>query len=287
MLRHRSLLASGLLACLTIAACSTPTHSAGHGALSPNGSAIGSSTPAGTGSPTAVVPTGAATGTTSTTGPTSATVAPVKITTTVQPVSTSNEETTACPYTFTVTATVAVSRGPITVTYDWKNSGGVTSAPRALSFNGSGPQQETIRIQQVLSGNTVTGGETLEIVGHSATAVGPDSATYRLTCDPYAETPIANPSSGNSCPYSAEFSTNIHTFGPGDVTYEWYFSDGTTSSGDVNFTGQGASQSTVFTFHAVPFTVALKRFGAYLAITSGQGFTTASVHPSCFLKKAP
>ncbi len=295
MRRHQSFLAIGLVLCLAIAACSSSSHTTGSLSGAPVNIAPSTPSPADTGvlpgttSPTDTTPPTGTTspGTTSPTSGTGTTTAPagppITVTATIEPVA--DVTTTACPYTFTVTAKISVSRGPITLRYGWRHSDAPPEVQK-ITFSGSGPQTKSISVQQTLADVQIEGAEALQIIGHSATFIGPTYVQYTLICGATAEDPIATPSSGTSCPYTAEFSTNIRTLGPQDVTYEWVFSDGTSTPGDVNFTGSGPAQSTVFTFHSVPFTVFTNRFHASLHITSAGGYTTKFISPTCTPTKA-
>jgi hypothetical protein len=284
MRRQQPFAVIGLIMCLAVAACTTTAHgSAASPTANPSVPSLPSTAPA-------VAPTAAtSTPTTATTRPagsstTKSTTSPIAISESLS--GPGDIITTHCPYTVTVTAEISVNHGPTSVTYEWKSSDGTPPVTSKITFAGAGPQSRTLTAQQRLSGVNVPGGEELIVYAPDGKKESDNTTSFKLVCGATADTPVATPSNG-TCGYTAEFSTNLHSLGPQDVTYQWVFSDGTTKSGDVDFTSLGAAQATISTSHTVGLTSLLKPFTATLHITSAGGFVTGPVHPGCRPVKAP
>jgi hypothetical protein len=185
---------------------------------------------------------------------------------------------TQCPHTYTINGVVSVNKGPETLTYGCKIDGAASTHLHKVQFSGRGSQSRNVGFDYSISGFMRTTTIELVVIGHNAKPAPIASTKFELVCGATVEPVSVSPTTG-TCPFNAEYSTNIHVPAAQTVSYQWIFSDGTTSqTQSVALTNptnpiDGAVQTSIFTFHQV--TTGVPGGGAArVKITSAGGFET-------------
>lgn len=287
MRSHRLMLAVGLIMCVAAAACGTSAARGGGQQAGPSGLiGVGTSGPIGGASASAPEPAdsgGSAGGTAGNSGGGSGggatsggSSSPLQVTVDVSPIG--DLAITQCPHTYTVNGVVSVSKGPATLTYGWKIDGAAPAHEHTVQFTGRGSQSRNVSLDYSISGFMRTTTIELVVIGHKVKPAPTASTKFELVCGATVQPVLVSPKTG-SCPFNAEYPTNIYVAAPQTVYYQWIFSDGTTSSTQsVQLTDpanpvDGAVQTSIFTFHQVTTGVP-GGVAARVEITSAGGFKT-------------
>ncbi len=287
MRSHRLMLAVGLTMCMAVAACaSSAKYSGGLQAAPPDAVGVGTSGPIGDESaPASQAGSDAGSGGGATAGAGSGSnggSSSLQVSVDVAPVG--DLAITECPHMYTINGVVSVNKGPETLTYGWKIDGAAPTHQHTVQFSGRGSQSRNVSLDYSISGYMRTTTIELVVIGHNAKPAPTASTKFELVCGATVQPVSVSPTTG-TCPFNAEYSTNIYVAASQTVYYQWVFSDGTTSqTQNVQLTDptnpvDGPVQTSIFTFHqvttGVPGGVAAK-----VEITSAGGFKTAFSTPA-------
>ncbi len=281
MRSHRVVLAVGLTMCMAVAACGSsaknagglqaaPPDSVGVGTVGPIGAESAPPSQAGSDTGSGAGTTGGANGGSGTGS------SPLQVSVDVAPVG--DLTITQCPHAYTINGVVSVNKGPVTLTYGWKIDGAAPTHQHTVQFSGHGSQSRNVSLDYSISGYMRTTTIELVVIGHNAKPAPTASTSFELVCGATVQPVLVSPATG-TCPFNAMYSTNIYVAASQTVTYQWIFSDGTTSqTQSVQLTDptnpvDAPVQTSIFTFHqvttGVPGGVAAK-----VEITSAGGFKT-------------
>jgi hypothetical protein len=259
-----------LVAGLGAVACSAP--GSGRGQLVSTGT-VGSAGPSGLPAPSPGGPApssgGGPTSTSTPTGhttthktPSPSTAAPV-VTASIDPIA--DVSGPNCPYTVFASATVAVDRGPVDVTYYWEPQVPTIGLddPHVLHFAGAGAQSMTMSVGFPALGYQARESIDLNIV-KPAVATPQYSTSFSVTCGGKVTKPVPDTPKA-ICPFTTYFRSAISVQYAQDVTYQWHISGGTVTEPEtVHFSGPGSvmvlsPDVTVMTKKLInDFTVSLK-----------------------------
>lgn len=153
---------------------------------------------------------------------------------------------TTCPQTFTFDGTITTNDAG-NVTYQWIRSDGASGPPQVLTFLSAGTQNVATETWTLgAPGFNTTGWARIQVT--TPNSISSPQANFTLNCPPPTLSPTPTPTDTplppsqvtnvtidpasplvlNACPGAVNFTGQITTDGPTNVTYEWEQSDGTT-----------------------------------------------------------